>query len=98
LNLYFFTGINAVGIYLWNCNKIYRIRVDIDWFDVYNITKEKHMKELIDMSQAHLDNVAQEIQRLEQQKQLLDVEIDKLNQYFKEGNLTLERYREEGQE
>jgi len=56
------------------------------------------MKELIDMSQAHLDNVAQEIQRLEQQKQLLDVEIDKLNQYFKEGNLTLERYREEGQE
>ena len=79
-------------------SKIYRIRVDNDRFGVYNITKEKHMKELIDMSQAHLENVAQEIQRLEQQKQLLDVEIDKLNQYLKEGNLTLEKYREEGQE
>lgn len=56
------------------------------------------MKELLDMSQAHLDNVAQEIQRLEQQKHLLGAEIDKLNEYLIEGRSTLEKYREEGQE
>ncbi len=65
--------------------------VDINQFDVYNITKEKRMKELIDMSEAHLLNVKQQIEQL-------SAEVQRLTEYFEEGVQVLDSYRTESQE
>lgn len=43
------------------------------------------MEAIIDMAKAHLQNVAAKIQELENQKQLLSNEIDKLKNYLTEG-------------
>ena len=71
--------------------KNYRIMVDIKRFDVYNIAKEKRMKELIEMSEAHLLNVKQQIEQL-------SAEVQRLTQYFEEGVKVLDSYRTESQE
>lgn len=43
------------------------------------------MQEIIDMAKAHLQNVANKIQELNSQKNLLDSEIDKLTKYLNDG-------------
>jgi len=71
--------------------KNYRIMVDIKRFGVYNIAKEKRMKELIEMSEAHLLNVKQQIEQL-------SAEVQRLTEYFEEGVKVLDSYRTESQE
>ena len=71
--------------------KNYRNMVDIKQFGVYNIAKEKRMKELIEMSEAHLLNVKQQIEQL-------SAEVQRLTQYFEEGVKVLDSYRTESQE
>ena len=65
--------------------------VDIKQFGVYNIAKEKRMKELIEMSEAHLLNVKQQIEQL-------SAEVQRLTEYFEEGVKVLDSYRTESQE
>jgi len=72
--------------------------VDIKRFDVYNIAKEKRMKELIEMTEAHLANVKQEIERLSQQKEQIIVEIENLSSYLERGLQVLDSHRAEMQE
>lgn len=43
------------------------------------------MQEIIEMAKAHLQNVANKIQELNNQKNLLDSEIEKLTKYLNEG-------------
>jgi hypothetical protein len=43
------------------------------------------MQEIIEMAKAHLQNVANKIQELNNQKNVLDSEIDKLTKYLNEG-------------
>ena len=53
------------------------------------------MIELINMSETHLTNVRQQIDRLIEQRENLDNEIEQLNKYFTEGVSILEKYRSE---
>lgn len=53
------------------------------------------MIELINMSETHLTNVRQQIDRLVEQRENLDNEIEQLNKYFTEGVSILEKYRSE---
>ena len=53
------------------------------------------MKELFDMSQAHLNNVKQEIERLSQQRDQINTEIENLGKYLEEGVKVLEDYKSE---
>jgi prefoldin subunit 5 len=48
------------------------------------------MQEIIEMAKAHLQNVANKIQELNNQKNLLDSEIDKLTKYLNEGITKIE--------
>jgi len=56
------------------------------------------MRELIDMSQAHLTNVKTEIERLEEQQEQISVQIASLKNYLEEGYKVLDTYRAEEQE
>ena len=47
------------------------------------------------MSETHLTNVRQQIDRLVEQRENLDNEIEQLNKYFTEGVSILEKYRSE---
>jgi predicted nucleic acid-binding Zn-ribbon protein len=55
-----------------------------------NLTRRKKMQEIIEMAKAHLQNVANKIQELNNQKNLLDSEIDKLTKYLNEGITKIE--------
>ena len=48
------------------------------------------MQEIIEMAKAHLQNVANKIQELENQKRVLESEVDKLNKYLNEGIIKIE--------
>lgn len=43
------------------------------------------MQNVIDMAKAHLQNVANKIQELQNQKQIIQTEIDKLTTYLNDG-------------
>lgn len=53
------------------------------------------MKELFDMTEAHLTNVKQEVVKLSQQKVAIDQEIEKLNAYLERGQAVLDSHRAE---
>lgn len=53
------------------------------------------MQELLIMSEAHLTNVRQQIERLNEQRDNINNEIEQLNKYFTEGVSILEKYRSE---
>jgi predicted DNA binding CopG/RHH family protein len=48
-------------------------------------------EQLVEMAKAHLQNVSKEISRLESQKEQIDSEIQRLNDYLKSGVETLEK-------
>jgi prefoldin subunit 5 len=47
--------------------------------------KGKKMSNVLDMAEAHLLNVQREVQNLNQRKQEIDQEIEKLTEYLDEG-------------
>ena len=53
------------------------------------------MVELIQMSDAHLQNVRREIARLEAESQKIRDEITRLQNYVDEAAVTVEKYRSE---
>jgi uncharacterized coiled-coil DUF342 family protein len=53
------------------------------------------VQELLIMSEAHLTNVRQQIERLNEQRDNINNEIEQLNKYFTEGVSILEKYRSE---
>lgn len=52
------------------------------------------MQEVLEMAKAHLQNVALKIRELENQKQLLQSEIDKLVAYLNDGSTKVENATE----
>jgi|TARA_Y100000361_G_scaffold147114_1_gene158299 hypothetical protein len=56
------------------------------------------MKELLEMTEAHLTNVQQEIERLSLQKEQISNEIVRLNDYLEQGVKVLDSHRAESQE
>jgi hypothetical protein len=48
------------------------------------------MQEIIEMAKMHLQNVANKIQELENQKKIMETEIEKLKNYLNEGIMKLE--------
>tara|TARA_Y100001972_G_scaffold111768_1_gene144888 strand:- start:385 stop:582 length:198 start_codon:yes stop_codon:yes gene_type:complete len=56
------------------------------------------MKELIDMTEAHLTNVKQEIERLSLQKEQIVTEIENLSNYLAQGLKVLDSHRADMQE
>ena len=56
------------------------------------------MKELLEMTEAHLTNVQQEIERLSLQKEQISNEIVRLNDYLEQGVKVLDSHRPESQE
>lgn len=48
------------------------------------------MQEVLEMAKAHLQNVVLKVRELENQKQLLQSEIDKLVAYLNDGSTKLE--------
>lgn len=56
------------------------------------------MKELIDMSEAHLQNVKQEVERLSNQREKISSEIQRLTDYLEKGAKVLDSHRAELQE
>ncbi len=53
------------------------------------------MKELFEMSEAHLRNVRQEMDKLITQREQVDQELANLQQYLEHGIKTLEKYKSE---
>lgn len=53
------------------------------------------MIELINMSDAHIQNVRKEIMRLETEAQNIRNEVARLEQYVDEAAVTVEKYRSE---
>ncbi len=65
----------------------------------YNrVTREKSMKEILDMTEAHLTNVSQQIDTLRLQRDEIDNEINRLVDYLNKGAEILDSYRTEKQE
>jgi hypothetical protein len=56
------------------------------------------MKELLDMTEAHLSNVNQQIENLRTQKDQIEDEIDNLIEYLHKGVEILDSHRTELQE
>ena len=56
------------------------------------------MKELLDMTEAHLTNAKQEIERLSLQREQISDEIVRLNDYLEQGVKVLDSHRAESQE
>ena len=56
------------------------------------------MEELLDMTEAHLSNVKQEVAKLSQQKVAIDQEIEKLTAYLERGQAVLDSHRAEAQQ
>lgn len=56
------------------------------------------MKDLIDMSEAHLQNVKQEIERLHNQSEKISSEIQRLTDYLEKGAKVLDSHRAELQQ
>ena len=56
------------------------------------------MKELLDMTEAHLTNVKQEIERSSLQREQISDEIVRLNDYLEQGVKVLDSHRAESQE
>jgi len=56
------------------------------------------MKELLEMTEAHLTNVQQEIERLSQQREQISNEIVRLSDYLEQGAKVLDSHRAESQE
>ena len=56
------------------------------------------MKELLEMTEAHLTNVKQEIERLSLQREQISTEIERLNDYLEQGVKVLDSHRAESQE
>ena len=56
------------------------------------------MEELLDMTEAHLTNVKQEIERLSLQKEQISAEIERLGDYLEQGVKVLDSHRAESQE
>lgn len=50
------------------------------------------MQQVLDMAKAHLQNVSAKIEELENQKQILQSEIDKLKNYFNSGLTYVESF------
>jgi chaperonin cofactor prefoldin len=48
------------------------------------------MQNVIDMAKAHLQNVANKIQELQNQKQIIQTEIDKLTTYLNDGLVSVD--------
>lgn len=48
------------------------------------------MQEIVEMAKAHLQNVASKIQELNNQKNMLQSEIDKLTKYLNDGIMKME--------
>ena len=55
------------------------------------------MTTLLDMAEAHLLNVQREIQTLEQRKQEIDAEVEKLSAYLQGGVVTVGGAKSEAQ-
>ena len=53
------------------------------------------MEELLNMTEAHLSNVKQEVAKLSQQKVAIDQEIEKLTAYLERGQAVLDSHRAE---
>lgn len=53
------------------------------------------MASIADMAKAHLLNIKRAISELETQKENLQKEIDKLNEYFNQGMIEIENSDEE---
>ncbi len=53
------------------------------------------MEELLNMTEAHLANVKQEVAKLSQQKVAIDQEIEKLTAYLERGQAVLDSHRAE---
>tara|TARA_Y100000356_G_scaffold25337_1_gene17836 strand:+ start:244 stop:441 length:198 start_codon:yes stop_codon:yes gene_type:complete len=56
------------------------------------------MKELLEMTEAHLTNVKQEIERLSLQREQISTEIERLSDYLEQGVKVLDSHRAESQE
>ncbi len=56
------------------------------------------MKEILDMTEAHLTNVSQQIDTLRLQRDEIDNEINRLVDYLNKGAEILDSYRTEKQE
>ncbi len=56
------------------------------------------MKEILDMTEAHLTNVSQQIDTLRLQRDEIDNEINRLVDYLNKGAEILDSYRTEEQE
>ena len=56
------------------------------------------MRELLEMTEAHLTNVQQEIERLSLQREQISNEIVRLNDYLEQGVKVLDSHRAESQE
>lgn len=56
------------------------------------------MEELLNMTEAHLSNVKQEVAKLSQQKVAIDQEIEKLTAYLERGQAVLDSHRAEAQQ
>ena len=56
------------------------------------------MEELLSMTEAHLTNVKQEVEKLSKQKVAIDQEIERLNAYLERGQAVLDSHRAEAQQ
>lgn len=56
------------------------------------------MEKVLDMAEAHLTNVKQEIERLYQQKEQIVADIENLNNYYNEGLKVVDFHREDAED
>jgi septal ring factor EnvC (AmiA/AmiB activator) len=53
------------------------------------------MRELLQMSVDHLNNIKREVSKLEAQRTQIESEIVRLNKYVEDGAASVEKYRDE---